>query len=254
MTIISETGFPHSAAFLEYPDGTSKWLGFVPKIHKAPISDGKIDTGARDKNIDKYIRLEVDAKALADAEKKIMDKYADKKYEGTICDCVTFTADLCEAAGLQIPKRPNLIPGHLVNHLKEKNPDAHPVIGTGAQFNSGKATGKPADDRIVGVWRGSVKQPGESDYSVKMTITSPTAGTTDYPEIKCGGNLSGRANGRNGYVFEEKITYGRATDTMGGGIDGTITVELVDDKTLTWSWKGTWQGKEYTASATLKKE
>src|SRR5579871_556087 len=98
LTIISEKGFPHSAAFLEYPDGTSKWLGFVPKVHKAPIGEGKIDTSARDKDIDKYIRLEVDAKTLAEAEKKTCDKYADKKYEGTVRDCVSFTADLCDAA------------------------------------------------------------------------------------------------------------------------------------------------------------
>ena len=124
----------------------------------------------------------------------------------------------------------------------------------GGQFTLAKEKEKPADNRIVGVWRGEVKQPGEPTYAVKMTITSTTAGTTDYPAIKCGGKLSGSSTGRNTYVFEEKITYGRATPTTDGGIDGTISIVLVDDKTLTWSWKGSWQGKEYTASATLKKD
>jgi|SRR5579871_5785362 len=129
--IIADKTVPHSMAFLEYPDGTSKWLGFVPKEAKTPIGEGKIDTSAPDRGLDKWVRLEVDAKRLADAEKKTREKYASIKYEVTVCDCVSFTADLCEAAGLKIPVRPNFVPANLPDRLKELNPAAHPVVGTG---------------------------------------------------------------------------------------------------------------------------
>jgi hypothetical protein len=131
-------------------------------------------------------------------------------------------------------------------------PSDKPDSFVDGQFDPRKE--KPAPPRIVGVWRGPVNQPGAPPYSVRMTITSENGGTTDYPEIKCGGALTGGPSGRDTYTFQEKITYGRATDTTDGGIDGTITVRLLDDNTLSWSWKGSWKGKEITASATLKKD
>jgi hypothetical protein len=154
-----------------------------------------------------------------------------------------------KGAYINVGVRPNGVTFRYTDQPSDKPSDM-----AAGQFSPAREPKKPAENSIVGVWRGNVNQPGAPAYTVKMTISSPTAGTTDYPEIKCGGRLSGGPTGPNTYVFDEKITYGRATPTSGGGIDGTITVVLVDDTTMTWSWKGSWQGKEYTASATLKKD
>jgi hypothetical protein len=108
--------------------------------------------------------------------------------------------------------------------------------------------------RIVGVWRGTVRQPGLQAYSVRLNITSPKRGTTEYPQQKSGGTLSGGPGGRDSYIYQEKITSGRASQNSGGAIDSTVTVRLIDDTTLSVSWETNWQGKKITASATLKKD
>jgi hypothetical protein len=108
--------------------------------------------------------------------------------------------------------------------------------------------------RIAGIWSGIVSQPGEESYSVRMEIDQVGYGTTEYAALKCGGRLTGSATGIGVYSFQERITHGRATATETGCIDGTITVRRIDEKTISWSWNGSWQGKSITASATLQRQ
>jgi hypothetical protein len=84
----------------------------------------------------------------------------------------------------------------------------------------------PADaaDSIVGKWVGTLyQQPAasSSSYPGEFVLTSPTSGTSRYPSLNCGGNLSGDESG-GVYRFRESIVQGRATATTGGCIDGNI--------------------------------
>jgi hypothetical protein len=108
---------------------------------------------------------------------------------------------------------------------------------------------------IVGTWTGTVHQAGEPPYPAEMTLTSPTSGSSSYSSLSCGGTLSGGVSGSGSsaaYRFRESITHGRATETTGGCIDGTIEM-VVQGNSMQWSWSGSWQGKSYFASATLQR-
>jgi len=108
-----------------------------------------------------------------------------------------------------------------------------------------------AAQSIVGTWTGTVNQAGEPPYPAEMTLTSPSSGSSNYSSLRCGGTLSGGGSG-GAYRFRESITHGRATATSGGCIDGTIEM-VVHGDSMQWSWSGSWQGKSYSASATLQR-
>lgn len=108
-----------------------------------------------------------------------------------------------------------------------------------------------AAQSVVGTWTGTVQQAGEAPYPAEMTLTSPSSGSSNYPSLNCGGTLSGGGSG-GVYRFRESITHGRATATSGGCIDGTIEM-VVRGNGMQWSWSGSWQGKSYSASATLQR-
>ena len=104
---------------------------------------------------------------------------------------------------------------------------------------------------IVGTWSGTIQQPGSGSYAGEMTFDSPTSGSSRYPSLGCGGTLSGGGSG-GVYRFRETITYGRATATTGGCIDGQIDLSIHGNR-MSWSWSGSWQGKGYSASASLQR-
>ena len=106
-----------------------------------------------------------------------------------------------------------------------------------------------AADPIVGTWTGTVNQAGYGSYAVVLKITAPGGGSSDYPSLNCGGSLSGGGSG-GVFNFRETITYGRATKTSTGCIDGNIRVVLQGDR-IFWEWTGSWQGKSYYASGKL---
>lgn len=97
----------------------------------------------------------------------------------------------------------------------------------------------------AGTWQGPVDQPGSNPYSVVMELDGQGGGRTDYPELNCGGVLSGGPG-----VYRETIDRNRATADSGGCIDGQISVTVSGD-TMQWSWSGEWQGESYTAQAVL---
>jgi hypothetical protein len=97
----------------------------------------------------------------------------------------------------------------------------------------------------AGTWQGQVSQPGSQPYSIVMELDGQGGGRTDYPELSCGGVLSGGPG-----VYRETIDRNRASGESGGCIDGQISVSVSGD-TMQWSWSGEWQGQSYTADATL---
>ena len=103
-----------------------------------------------------------------------------------------------------------------------------------------------AADPIVGTWSGTVDQPGAGSYAAVMELTAPDGGSSDYPSLNCGGSLSGGGSG-GVYNFRETITYGRATETSGGCIDGNIRMVLQGNR-MFWEWTGSWQGESVYAS------
>jgi hypothetical protein len=98
----------------------------------------------------------------------------------------------------------------------------------------------------AGTWRGSVDQPGSDPYSIVMELDGAGGGRSDYPELACGGVLSGGPG-----VYRETIDRNRAVEGQSGGcIDGQVSVAVAGD-TMTWSWSGEWQGQPLTAQAVL---
>lgn len=128
-TVISETGVPHSAVLLEYPDGTKKWLGFKPKGDKMPIDDGKIDEADTTKNVSTYVRFKVDAAKLKTVEEAVRKEFAGKTYFVTKYDCVNLSVAFAEGLNLKVPGKPNLLPSSLVENLTDLNKDLKPVSG-----------------------------------------------------------------------------------------------------------------------------
>src|ERR1700744_4335203 len=103
-----------------------------------------------------------------------------------------------------------------------------------------------AADPLVGVWegRGTQSPPGYApDWSIVMTI-NPKDGSIAPPSLNCGGTLTQLSRDDNSAQFREAITYGKDRCIDGG----TITVKLAAGR-LSWSWNGTVNGTQYTASA-----
>ncbi len=113
-------------------------------------------------------------------------------------------------------------------------------------------TAASTQDSIVGTWNGVIEQQPAgpaSSYAAEFTFTSPTSGTSRYPSLNCGGTLSGGGSGGT-YRFRESITYGRATPTTGGCIDGSVEIVL-NGARMSIRWTGSWQGQSVVASGTL---
>jgi hypothetical protein len=124
LTFISETGVPHSAAYLEYANGEKKWLGFQPGRRGigGVISCGRIDTSDRSGNILTQVSFAIPDDVLRRAEQRTVDQYRTRHYVLLKCDCVSFTADLARNAGLKVPPPPNFRPSILVENLQKLNP------------------------------------------------------------------------------------------------------------------------------------
>lgn len=103
-----------------------------------------------------------------------------------------------------------------------------------------------ASAQEAGTWQGTVDQPGSGSYGVTMILDGGGGGSTSYPSLSCGGSLSGGPG-----TYFESITSNRAVSGQRGGcIDGNIQVQVTGNS-MSWYWYGSWQGKSYTASATL---
>jgi len=116
VTFISETGMPHSACHID-----NEWLGFKPKLPKAPVWPGFVDSLDRTALIEYFVKFEIDTRIARRAAQQTKALYADLVYHLAICDCVSFTADLARACGVVVPGSPNLLPGRFIKNLAALN-------------------------------------------------------------------------------------------------------------------------------------
>ena len=102
LMFISETGMFHSACRCTW--GTVvEWYGFKPLKHRSPAGKGMVDRSDRSAFINHSITFEVNDALLHAAVGKVARDYATKTYVVTVCDCVSFTADVARQAQLKVP-------------------------------------------------------------------------------------------------------------------------------------------------------
>src|SRR3954462_5154100 len=122
LTVMSETGFFHSAVLIEwdsYP-GQQYWYGFKPNVNKAPVWSGHIDKSDRKKFINHYIRYQVSDGLLDYAYFQMWIKYGSATYAVGVKDCVSLSADVAWWSGLKVTYV-NMTPFGLVVFLKLHN-------------------------------------------------------------------------------------------------------------------------------------
>jgi hypothetical protein len=88
-------------------------------------------------------------------------------------------------------------------------------------------------ETINGSWSGSGQHAPAVHYAIAMSI-SGNGGTTDYPDLHCGGMITRIGAGGSSGTFREHIT--RGADKCADG--GTITVHVHDGQ-LDWASGGT---------------
>src|SRR6266481_619501 len=99
---MSETGFPHCAVNVNH----TEWYGFKPRVPKMPLSPGLVDRSNRMSMVKHSVTFTIDDAKIVSEIPPIVLLYQSSWYKGGVHDCVTFLADLAEALGLQIPRRP----------------------------------------------------------------------------------------------------------------------------------------------------
>jgi hypothetical protein len=121
LTIISETGFPHSACLFEYGESKS-WMGFKPKIPKLPVFTGYVDKSDRSKSIKNFACFSVPDVVIEKALLSLESKYTDLLYIIVFgIDCNDFTLDTAKLCGLAVPTTKDIFPNHLVLRLAKLN-------------------------------------------------------------------------------------------------------------------------------------
>jgi len=122
LTVISETGFFHSAVLMEwdgYP-GEQYWFGFKPTVNKAPVCSGYIDNSNRKSFVNHYIRFQIGDKLLDYAYDEMLNKYSEAVYAVGVKDCVSLSADVAWWCGLKVTYV-NMTPFGLVVFIKLHN-------------------------------------------------------------------------------------------------------------------------------------
>jgi hypothetical protein len=121
LTVISETGFPHSACLFEYGE-TIRWAGFKPRIPKLPAYWGYVDQSDRRIYIKKFAKFQVEDSAIITTLSTLEAKYTNLWYLVAIgTDCIDFTAEASQLCSLQIPSKLSIFPCNLVIDLAKLN-------------------------------------------------------------------------------------------------------------------------------------
>ena len=112
----------------------------------------------------------------------------------------------------------------------------------------------PPPDAGAGTWYGSMRQvnsDGEERYPMTLVL-SENGGTTDYPKLKCGGELQRLGTATGGYViYKETITRGAFNKRTGDGcVDGVVIIHAEGDA-IVLGWFGAFDGEPMLASARL---
>ncbi|PZU98943.1 MAG: hypothetical protein DCE90_03845 [Pseudanabaena sp.] len=122
LTVISETGMPHSACNLDYGN-RSDWVGFHPSRSRTPMGVGELDFSDRSQYIKFSVCLWVDELTLRAVTDRLVQKYQNAYYTVGVNDCVSLSVDAANWCGFRVPPRPNLIPDNLVKNLISLNLD-----------------------------------------------------------------------------------------------------------------------------------
>ena len=112
----------------------------------------------------------------------------------------------------------------------------------------------PRPDSPEGTWYGSMRQVDvsqESSYPITLMLDG-NGGSTDYPKLKCGGELKLLGPASGGYVvYKETITRGAFDDGKDTGcVDGVVIIHAEGNK-LVLGWFGAFNGEPMLASARL---
>jgi hypothetical protein len=115
---ISERGFvPHAAVNVNQRE----WYGFKPRLPKSPLSPGLLDRSNLMSKIRYSVTFTIDDGQIGSSIPPVLKQYQSRWYRLGASDCVSFAADLAEALGLKIPRRPNFVPDHFVIGLAALN-------------------------------------------------------------------------------------------------------------------------------------
>ena len=102
LKFISETGMFHSACCCTWGN-IVEWYGFKPRKHRSPAGQGFVDRTDRSAFVNHSVSFDVNDVTLRAAIRKVAGEYATKTYAVTVCDCVSFTADVARQVGLNVP-------------------------------------------------------------------------------------------------------------------------------------------------------
>lgn len=98
----------------------------------------------------------------------------------------------------------------------------------------GDTGGDDTTPDLTGSWSGELTQKGYGTYPANMTITAlvggAPAGTSEYPSFPCDGALTYVSESKGVHTLSETITSGT------GCVDGSHTVEMIDENTITVTW------------------
>jgi hypothetical protein len=128
LTVISETGFPHSACFFEYAE-KQQWAGFKPRLPKAPAFWGYVDRSDRSIYIKKFAKFQVEDQVIIATLSALDTKYTNHWFTILVgTDCTDFTAEAAQRCNLEVPSKLSIFPCNLVidlitlnNHLLVEN-------------------------------------------------------------------------------------------------------------------------------------
>jgi hypothetical protein len=101
----------------------------------------------------------------------------------------------------------------------------------------------------VGAMR-QIERGAEETYQMTLVLNAD-GGTTDYPKLKCGGELERLGAASGGYVvYKETITRGALAKGTGTCVDGVVIIHA-DGDNLVLGWFGAFDGEPVVASARL---
>jgi hypothetical protein len=80
-----------------------EWYGFKPQEHRSPAGKGLVDRSDRSAFINHSVRFDINDAHLRAGIQKVAREYETKTYVVTVCDCVSFTADVARQVGLKVP-------------------------------------------------------------------------------------------------------------------------------------------------------
>lgn len=124
------------------------------------------------------------------------------------------------------------------NVIIHQSNEISPSTSEGGKSDNSSATKQTiegTDRSPVGIWEGSLEQPGYGSYTVILQIdplkNRGIIGTTNYPSLGCSGSLTLQNKTDEEQVLIETIQSGE-----GRCRDGKIKIKRTDQSTLSFNW------------------